>query len=292
MSEEKLTLYNKKEKIYRKYLWIYVGITFGLSWGMSVLDIIFYDTLAPFVGELNISNPFVMVSLNSPSIAGIIIYFIYGGFQGMESFLKCLIPNKKECIWFPILFGLSLLFYLCMHFGSKYFGILLPEVTMSSKERIIVLLKNIYEETGLLGGAFGWYGFLLPYMQKRTQSSILSGLITGFIFGLFVLPGYLFSSFETGTSYPLYVVQLIIFSIFIAFIFNKTRGNVLFFIFIFWLSASGSKLQFYNFVPSVQILEIVFFGILSILIFFWYKKVRGENLNTKELCCFPEFIER
>lgn len=163
---------------------------------------------------------------------------------------------------------------------------------MSSKERIIVLLKNIYEETGLLGGAFGWYGFLLPYMQKRTQSSILSGLITGFIFGLFVLPGYLFSSFETGTSYPLYVVQLIIFSIFIAFIFNKTRGNVLFFIFIFWLSASGSKLQFYNFVPSVQILEIVFFGILSILIFFWYKKVRGENLNTRELCCFPEFIER
>ena len=124
MSEEKLTLYNKKEKIYRKYLWIYVGITFGLSWGMSVLYIIFYDTLAPFVGELNISNPFVMVSLNSPSIAGIIIYFIYGGFQGMESFLKCLIPNKKECIWFPILFGLSLLFYLCMHFGSKYFGIL------------------------------------------------------------------------------------------------------------------------------------------------------------------------
>ncbi len=121
---------------------------------MSVLYIIFYDTLAPFAGELNISNPFVMVSLNSPSIAGIIIYFIYGGFQGMESFLKCLIPNKKECIWFPILFGLSLLFYLCMHFGSKYFGI------------------------------------------------------------------------------------------------------------------------------------------LSILIFFWYKKVRGENLNTKELCCFPEFIER
>ncbi len=290
MSKEKLRLHNRKENIDRKYLWIYIGITFGLSWGMSILYIIFYDILSPYVGELNISNPFVMVSLNSPSIAGMFIYFIYGGWQGMKHFLKRMIPNKKECIWFPVLIGISVLFYFCMYVGSKCFGIVLPEVTMSATERIVTLLKNIYEETGLLGGALGWYGFLLPYMQKRTQSSILSGLITGFIFGLFVLPGYLFTSFETATNYPLYVVQLMIFSIFIAFLFNKTRGNVIFFILLFWLSASGSKLQFYSFVTRVQILEIIFFGVLSIVVYFWYKKGRGEDLNTSELCCFPEFI--
>lgn len=70
--------------------------------------------------------------------------------------------------------------------------------------------------------------------------------MTGFIFGLFVLPGYALSSFETVTAYPFYVLQLMLFSVFIAFVMNQTRGNVLFFVFCFWLVASGSKLQFYN----------------------------------------------
>lgn len=292
MAEVKDMSQAKNENGYKKYLWIYLGITFGLSWGMSILYVVFYDVLSPYVGELNISNPFVMVSLNSPSIAGIFIYLIYGGWRGMANFLKRLIPNKKECIWFPVLFVMSVLFYVCMHFGSKCFGIPLPEVTMDSKERVITLLKNIYEETGLLGGALGWYGFLLPYMQRRMKSSIKAGLATGFMFGLFVLPGYLFSSFETATAYPFYVLQLMFFSVFITFVFNKTRGNVLFFIFAFWLVASGSKLQFYNFVTSVQILEMVFFAIVSIGVYLWYKKEKGEDLNISGLCCFPEFIEQ
>ena len=85
--------------------------------------------------------------------------------------------------------------------------------------------KNIYEETGLLGGALGWYGFLLPYLQKKYNSCIKAALLTGFIFGLFVLPGYVFSSFETATAYPFYVGQLMAFSVFVAFIMNKTRGD-------------------------------------------------------------------
>ncbi len=280
-----------EEKSLKKYLWIYLGITFGLSWGMSLLYILFYDQLSTVVGELNISNPFVMVSLNSPSIAGIFIYFIYGGKNGIIKFLKRLIPNLSECKWFVFLLIVSIAFYFGMHYGSTLFNIQLPEVTLSTKERIILLLKNIYEETGLLGGALGWYGFLLPYMQKKHNSSIKAGLITGFIFGLFVLPGYAFSSFETATAYPFYVMQLMAFSVFIAFIMNKTRGNVLFFIFSFWLIASGSKLQFYNFVVSIQILEMTFFVIMVIGMYYYYKRIKNENLNTCSLCCFPDFIE-
>ncbi|WP_313131504.1 hypothetical protein [Anaerocolumna sp.] len=292
MSAEKDTSKIKKDNGYKKYFWIYIGITFGLSWGMSFLYVIFYDMLSPYVGTLDLSNPFVIVSLNSPSIAGVFIYFIYGGGKGMLKFLKRLIPNKKECIWFLILLGISVVFYVCIHYGSILFGIPLPEVTMNTKERVIMLLKNIYEETGLLGGALGWYGFLLPYLQRKTKSSIKAGLATGFIFGLFVLPGYLFSSFETATAYPFYVLQLMFFSVFIAFVFNKTRGNVLFFVFTFWLVASGSKLQFYNFIVSVQILEMVFFIIAAGAIYLWYRKTKGEDLNTSDLCCFPEFIEK
>ena len=50
-------------------------------------------------------------------------------------------------------------------------------------------------------------------MQKQYYSSIKGGLMTGFIFGLFVLPGYALSSFETVTAYPFYVLQLMLFSV-------------------------------------------------------------------------------
>lgn len=133
-------------------------------------------------------------------------------------------------------------------------------------------------------------GFLLPYLQKKYNSCIKAALLTGFIFGLFVLPGYVFSSFETATAYPFYVGQLMAFSVFVAFIMNKTRGNVIFFIFSFWLVASGSKLQFYNFVVSVQILEFVFFVILSVGIYMYYKLAKKEDLNKNSLACFPEYL--
>lgn len=281
-----------KNKVSKKYLWIYLGITFGLSWGLSLIYILCYKQLSPIFGQLNMSNPLVVIALNSPSIAGVFVYCIYGGKRSLLQFFKRLIPSLIECRWFIYLLIVSIVFFVAMHYGSILFHIPLPKVTLSNNDRLVLLLKNIYEETGLLGGALGWYGFLLPYMQKQYQSSIMGGLITGFIFGLFVLPGYVLSSFETATAYPFYVIQLMIFSVFIAFIMNMTRGNVLFFVFSFWLVASGSKLQFYNFIEGVQILEIIFFLIIVIGMYLYYKIVKNKNLNTYSLCFFPDFIEK
>lgn len=283
---------DKNENDYKKYLWIYLGITFGLSWGLSLVYLAFYDVLSSGFGELTLSNPLVILTLNSPSVAGILVYFIYGGWSAVCKFLKKLVPNKQEAIWFLILSIIAIIFYLCMHYGSRLFNILLPEVTMSIKDRIVTLLKNIYEETGLLGGAFGWYGFLLPYLQRKNNSAIKSGLITGLVFALFVLPGYLFSSFEAATIYPFYVIQLMLFSVFIAFVFNLTRGNVIFFIFLFWLIASGSKIQFYSFIVSVQILQAIFFAAISVILYQWFKKTRNKNLDKEGLYYFPDFIDQ
>lgn len=77
--------------------------------------------------------------------------------------------------------------------------------------------------------------FLASLSTEKYNSCIKAALLTGFIFGLFVLPGYVFSSFETATAYPFYVGQLMAFSVFVAFIMNKTRGNVIFLFSVFGL---------------------------------------------------------
>ncbi|EFQ56853.1 hypothetical protein HMPREF9176_1021 [Streptococcus downei F0415] len=77
-----------KDKNFKKYLWIYLGITFGLSWGISLLYVLCYKQLSPIFGKLNMSSPLVVIALNSPSIAGVFVYYMYGGKKVCCSFLK------------------------------------------------------------------------------------------------------------------------------------------------------------------------------------------------------------
>lgn len=276
-----------KETKNNKYLYIFLAITFGLTWGVASLFVILGDYATKIFGQLTLTNPIVLILLYSPSISGIIVYFMYGRMDGVKGIFMKLIPRKQDLILIPIIIGTIGIFTLTIHYGSILFGIPIPEMTYTVPEMIIQALRNLVEETGLIGGAFGWIGFMLPFFQGKFKNNIKAGLLTGFMFGLFVLPGYVISSFETATSYPFYVAQLMAFTVFISYIFNVTKGNIFFYILAFWLVATGSRLKLYYFIPQVQILQISFFVIAAGILHYVFKK---KNIEC-ELQVFPNFIE-
>lgn len=280
------------EKKHRKLLIIYLAITFGACWGLSLLYIVAHDAMASLFGELTLANPLVVIALNSPGFAGILIYFIYGGFSGLKDYLCTLIPRKKDLKWFPIIIVVMCIYVVCVRLVCILVGIEVPEMTYTPGEMLILFLKNFYEETGMIGQCCGWFGFLLPYLQAKFKNNIKAGLLTGFIFGLFVLPGYAFSSFETATAYPFYVMQLMIFAVCISYVLNDAKGNVIFFLLAFWIAASGSKLKFYNFIPSVQIVQIGLFAVLFVILYFVFKKKNAGKKPEEVLQMFPDFIKR
>ncbi len=270
-----------------KYLILYLGLAFGVSWGIGIIFMLFGDMLTPITGELTLTNPIVIIALYSPSIAGLITYFAMGGLQGLKGILLKLIPRKQDLVWIPIICGVFVLFATSMHYGSLLFGIDVPKITYSIPEMISKALWNFIEETGLIGGVFGWIGFLLPFLQGKIKNNVISGLLTGLIFGLWVLPGYMISSFGATTDYLFYVVQLMAFVLFQSYIFNATEGNVLFYLLAFWLAATGSRIQLYFFNAEVQILQISFFVIAAVVMHLVFKKIKiGQHLQT-----FPEFIQ-
>lgn len=280
------------EKKYTKLLVIYLAITFGICWGISLLYAISYDTMASLLGELTLQNPIVVIVLNSPGVAGLIIYLIYGGFSSLKDYLWTLVPRKKDLKWFPIIIVVMTVYIICVRLICILVNIDVPEITYTPGEMLIVFLKNFYEETGMIGQCFGWFGFMLPYLQAKFKNNIKAGLVTGLAFGLFLAPGYVFSSFETATAYPFYLVQMMCLSTCVSYVLNETKGNVLFFLLAFWIAASGSKLQLYYFVPSVQIVQIVLFVVLFIIMYFVFKK-RNEGKKPEEvLQMFPDFIKR
>lgn len=269
-----------------KYFNMYLAIAFICCWGLGIAVIALGEKITRFTGELTLMNPVVIVALYSPSIAGLIVYFTSSGWDGVKGVFKKLVPRKQDLIWFPIILGIVALFVVVMHYGSIALSFPLPEMTFTIPQMIVEALRNLIEEAGLIGGVFGWIGFVLPFLQSKFKSNIISALLTGLIFGLWVLPGYIITSFGTSTSYILYVIQLMIFILFTSYIFNVTKGNLLIYIFLFWLIASGSRLKFYFFNAQVQFLQIAYFLLATIVIHMIFKKRKIRQ----ELQVFPSFI--
>ena len=274
------------KKNINKYLILYLSIAFGVCWGIAIAFIFFSDFLVPITGELTLTNPFAIIALYAPSIGGLITYFVLDGFTGVKKIFLKVIPRKQDLIWFPILLCVSILFAATMHFGSLLFGFPVPEITRTVPQIIAKIFWNLIEETGLIGGFLGWIGFLLPFLQGKFKNNITSALLTGFLVGLWVLPGYLISSFETESSYLLYVIQFMLLVLFQSYIFNATNGSLIFYLFSFWLFATGAQIELYYFTAPVQLMEISYFIIAVVIIHFTFKKKEIEA----PLQVFPEFI--
>jgi hypothetical protein len=271
-----------------RYLWIYLSLIFGIGWSIFVSCALFAKQLEPILGKLTMTHPLIIFVLNLPTLSGLTVCFLRGGTTSLSRMMSKLIPRKQDLCWFPILFAIFLLFGFSMRYGSLVLGIETPQITYDFSQMLLTALGNFIEEIGLLGGVFGWAGFLLPFFQKKFKSNVKSGLLTGFIFGLWVLPGYGISSVGETTSYLLYVLQLMSFLVFASYVFNATKGNLTLYMFAFWLVASGSHIQLYNFVMPIQVMEVLFFALMASILHFIFKFVR----ISYSLQMFPEFIQK
>jgi len=273
-------------KTSNKFLYLYLAIAFGACYGVAIVFIFFADLVVPLVGELTLMHPIAIIALYSPTIAGFITYYAMGGWKGVKDLLMRIVPRKEHLFWIPILVATAVVFAASMHYGSKLFGIPVPDNSYTVWGMVGKTFLNLFQETGLIGGVFGWIGFLLPYLQEKLKNNVTSGLITGLLFGIWVLPGYIISSFGTQTAYIYYVIQLMIFVVFQSYVFNATKGNIFFYLLTFWLVATGSQIDLYYFNPQVQIMQITFFLLAAIVLHLIYKKKSEVSLQT-----LPRYVQ-
>jgi uncharacterized protein len=116
---------------------------------------------------------------------------------------------------------------------------------------------------------FGWRGFALPALQKKYNSAIISSLSLGLIWGFWhIVPSYWGNGSQYGSlwlpSFLIFVMSLVAYAIFITWIFNKTRGNMLIAIL---LHGSYTGSQFILFPLTVTAIEnILLTGIFMALL--------------------------
>lgn len=264
-------MYSLKGKLNNKQILLFLIMTFAgtyLCWGILLLSS--KGILSKAIYRNSAYNTFFHVlGASMPSIMGIAFTGYFGGVKKIKLLLK------KITIWkFNVNFYLLSLitlnaqrflsYFICSIIGFNirvFANHSFQGFKADSILGIFVLFIVIVLFGGPLQEEFGWRGFLLPRLQKKFHP-VFSAVIVGVVWSFWHLPMF----FISGTGYNdflIYMVETIILSIEITWIYNKTNGSLLFPILIHGIdntygvviNSSGSKPM----LAYIMIIVIAFF---------------------------------
>ena len=73
----------------------FLALSFGLTWGIAAILILFYDQVAAIFGEITISNPLYILAVYAPGIAGVFLVWRHYRTRGSGQFLQAPDPVAR-----------------------------------------------------------------------------------------------------------------------------------------------------------------------------------------------------
>ena len=275
---------------YTSYVAVFLALTIGAVWGLCLFYLLNHEFAAAVLGPLVLTNPVVMLVLHSPALAALGILLAYDGARGVANFLRTLVPRRRDLLWLPILIAVMLAYVFAVRLGCVAAGIPVPPDPMPPLDMLTSFISLLWGEVGMVAIGIGWFGIFLPLMHRLTGSHLWSGIATGGGVAVFVAPGNLFSSFNLAIAWPLYALQLVILGVAMSLLLSRMKGNTLFFLIPFWVSASGSLWRAYYFAAATQLVQItLLLALTGILYLVLFHQARG---NMAAPHTFPEYLEQ
>jgi membrane protease YdiL (CAAX protease family) len=234
----------------------FLAITFGLSWGIAALLILFTDQMVAIFGEITNRNPLYILMAYSPGIAGAFLVWRHYGVKGLGSFFRRLTLWRMPLVWWLYLIvGIPIIAYL----SAALNGTISDPFPFSPWYQVFpALLQGFF----LLGTMeeFGWRGIAQPLLQRK-MAPFWAGLIVGIIWATWHLPVFLFGG---GVQYGAWSVVpffggVIALSIILTPMFNSAHGSL--------LIAYLYHFQMMNPIfPDTQPWDNLLFGIVAVII--------------------------
>lgn len=200
----------------------FLALTFGLTWGLAALFLLFPDRITALFGEPGLSNPLVVVAIYAPALAGVFLIWRRYGVQGLVSFFRRLTLWRAPGRWWLFLIlGIPAVVYA----GAAIKGTLGEPFAFSPWLAVLpallfALVRGPIEE-------FGWRGLALPLLQRRL-APFWAGLLLGCIWALWHLPTFMISGMpQTSWSAGPYFLGIIAMSVILTPLFNASRGSLL-----------------------------------------------------------------
>jgi membrane protease YdiL (CAAX protease family) len=213
---------NTRSRMTTKTLVPFLALTFGLTWGIATLLILFTDEIAAIFGQLSASNPLFILAVYSPGIVGVFLVWQKYGIRGLGSFFRRLTLWRASTVWWLFLIlGIPAIVYL----GAAVAGTITDPFPFSPWVQVfpalaLALFLGTIEE-------FGWRGVALPLLQRKL-TPFWAGLILGCVWATWHIPAFLMSGTpQSAWSFAPYFAGVVAISIILTPLFNASRGSLL-----------------------------------------------------------------
>jgi hypothetical protein len=200
----------------------FLALTFGLTWGLAILLMLFTDQIVAIFGEISMSNPLFILAVYSPGIASVLLLWRHYGLGGLGSFFRRLTLGRMATHWWLFLIlGIPAVVYL----GAAIKGTISDPFPFSPWYQALpalalALFLGPIEE-------FGWRGLALPLLQRRF-APFWAGLILGLIWALWHVPSFFIGGMpQTAWAAGPYFLGIIAISVILTPMFNASQGSLL-----------------------------------------------------------------
>lgn len=200
----------------------FLALSFGLTWGLAALLILFYDQVVAIFGVISLTNPLFILAVYSPGFAGVLLVWRHYGIRGLGGFFRRLTLWRAPVLWWLFLIlGIPMLAYA----GAAVKGSIRDPFPFSPWYQVfpamaMALFIGPIEE-------FGWRGLALPLLQRRF-APFWAGLILGGIWGAWHIPAFLLSGTpQSAWSFGPYFIGVVAISVILTPMFNAARGSLL-----------------------------------------------------------------
>jgi membrane protease YdiL (CAAX protease family) len=211
----------------------FLALTFGLTWGIAALLILFPDQIVAIFGEISNRNPLYILATWSPGIAGVLLVWRSYGLKGLGSFFRRLTLWRMPLVWWLfLLLGIPAIFYL----AAALNGTISDPFPFSPWYLVFPGLLQAFFFLGTME-EFGWRGVALPLLQRRL-APFWAGLILGIIWATWHIPAFLLGGGLQYSSWSLvpFFVGVVALSVILTPMFNSARGSLLIaYLFHFWV---------------------------------------------------------
>lgn len=196
----------------------FFGLTFGLTWGIAAAFLAAPELLTRQFGPLDMTNPFFILAVYAPGLAGLVLVGITFGWQGLLRYLGRLGRLRASWPWYAwLVLGIPVV----MLAGAAWKGTLAPPVGAGLAGALLLAASlGPMEE-------LGWRGFALPLLQRHL-SPPTAGLLLGLIWGVWHLPAFFIGGTpQSNWSFLPYLVGVISVSVILTGLYNASRGSLL-----------------------------------------------------------------
>ena len=200
----------------------FFAISFGITWGLATLLMLFFDQIVAIFGEISMANPLIILMVYAPGIAGIILVWKQAGFNGLRNFFRRLtLWNAPAAWWAFIILGIPVIVYT----GAAIKGTIAEPFPFTPWYQVfpaigLALFLGPIEE-------FGWRGLAQPLLQRKF-SPFWSGVILGCIWGLWHIPSFLGSGTpQSAWDFGPFFVGIVAIAVILTPLFNVSKGSLL-----------------------------------------------------------------